>query len=148
MKLRAFQKWPQNSSSFRILGDRARFSMIHRRTYTFAPQALHRLSLAYRFRRYISFRQFQADRNKAKVVKRLEERKKQLQEGEKERQRSGRSRGHGGGARETRSLTVGGAKMKTQKQCMEELRKCVEKVPIPAIRKGTLNGISKVSDCT
>ena len=27
MKLRAFQKWPQNSSSFRILGDRALFSV-------------------------------------------------------------------------------------------------------------------------
>ena len=27
MKLRAFQKWPQNSSSFLILGDRAFFSI-------------------------------------------------------------------------------------------------------------------------
>ena len=70
-------------------------------------------------------------------MKRLEERR--LREAELEKASRLRVGGEGGGGGQQQQ------DMMTQKQCLEELRKCVEKVPIPAVRKTTLNGISKVT---
>lgn len=68
------------------------------------------------------FRQQQADRNKAKVLERLERRKKK-------------------GAKTT---SMEEAPKMTQEECLTVLRKFVEKSPIPGIQKQTLHNITKV----
>ena len=72
--------------------------------------------------------QQQADRNKAKVLERLEKRKAK-----------------GGGVR------ISAKKQEhtmSQQECLEILRKCVEKSPIPGIQKSTLQNITKVCQIT
>ena len=67
--------------------------------------------------------QQQADRNKAKVLERLEKRKAK------------------GGVKVSAKKQE---QTMTQQECLEILRKCVEKSPIPGIQKRTLQNITKV----
>ena len=75
--------------------------------------------------------QRQADRNKAKVLRRIRDRD--------------RLSASSLMTAEVALRSSSSSSSKTQEQCMEELRKCVEKAPIPEITKLTVDGISKVS---
>ena len=77
-------------------------------------------------------RQRQADRNKAQVLRRVKERKRAEQFGFF-------------GASFSSSTSLIQDDTKSQEEWMQELRKCVEKAPIPQIRKSTLDGIGSVS---